>query len=109
MTFEEYQEGVLSTCVYPNVGSNIYYPTLGLAGEAGEICNKVKKIMRDADGELSEKVQTELIDELGDCMWYIAAIAHELDVNISTIAELNNMKLADRKRRGVIKGSGDTR
>jgi NTP pyrophosphatase (non-canonical NTP hydrolase) len=80
-----------------------------LCGEAGEIANKTKKVLRDDNGVISEKKKNELGAEIGDCLWYIAALCNDLGLNLGDIAQENLNKLNDRKNRGVIKGSGDTR
>ena len=107
--FDLYQDKADETAIYPNKGDNLYYPALGLAGEAGEVCEKVKKIMRDKGGVLSEADALELSKELGDVLWYVAALACEINVALSTIAEENVEKLHSRKERGMLQGSGDNR
>lgn len=109
MNFNEYADKAQTTAVYPNIGSNIYYPVLGLCGEAGELANKVKKIMRDEDGVLTEEIKNDLSKELGDVLWYVAMVSKEIGRKLDWIAEENIIKLASRKERGVIQGSGDTR
>lgn len=108
MTLNEYQFEANTTAIYPESAA-LTYPTLGLAGEAGEICNKVKKIIRDEGGALSEDKKQALIDELGDVMWYVAAIAKDLKVALDDVARRNLDKLASRKQRGTLGGSGDNR
>lgn len=109
MDMSEYQKESWKTAEYPTIGDNLYYPTLGLSGEAGEIANKVKKVMRDSNGVLTEKQLNDLLDELGDALWYIAALASELHSDLSHIAIKNLCKLQSRQRRGKIKGDGDNR
>ncbi len=109
MGLDEYQKQAMSTAVYPNIGSNPTYPTLGLCGESGELAEKMKKAIRDDGGIISDARKTEMIKELGDVMWYIAALANELGVSMATVAKLNVEKLASRKQRDVLKGSGDNR
>lgn len=109
LTMNEYQRKAWETAVYPDIGFNLYYPALGLGGEAGEVQNKVKKVMRDDDGILSFDRRDELIEELGDLLWYIAALASEMEVELNEIAEVNIDKLESRKERGKLKGSGDER
>lgn len=106
---DEYQERSRSTALYRGVGSNPYYPTLGLAGEAGEIANKVKKIMRDDNDVITEQKREEIRGELGDVLWYTAQIATEFNLSLAAIAQANLDKLASRKARGVLGGSGDNR
>lgn len=108
MTLNEYQFEANTTAIYPESAA-LTYPTLGLAGEAGEICNKVKKIIRDDGGVLSDDKKKMLIDELGDVLWYVAAIAKDLRVSLDNVARSNLDKLLSRQRRGALGGSGDNR
>ena len=94
-----YQEEAWETAIYPAKGDNLYYPALGLAGEAGEVCNKIKKIMRDQEGSATAEQKHEIAKELGDVLWYLATLATELNSHLSCIAEDNLKKLADRKKR----------
>jgi len=87
MNFEEYQTEASATALYPRRMSNLEYPTLGLAGEAGEVANVVKKIQRDHAGVLNEETREKLKDELGDVLWYISACADELGLTLTEIAE----------------------
>lgn len=96
MNFEEYQKAASVTALYPKRLSNLEYPTLGLAGEAGEVANIVKKIQRDFGGEITEEIRAKLKDELGDVLWYISACADELGLTLTEIAEFNVGKLAKR-------------
>lgn len=96
MKFEEYQKAASVTALYPKRLNNLEYPTLGLAGEAGEVANIVKKIQRDFGGEITDEVRGKLKDELGDVLWYISACADELGLTLQEIAEFNVGKLAKR-------------
>jgi NTP pyrophosphatase (non-canonical NTP hydrolase) len=109
LSFSEYQEKAKETALYPNVGNNPYYPTLGLTGEAGEISNKVKKIMRDKDGAIDDETRDDIKKELGDVLWYVAAVASEFGLDMGEIAEKNYEKLKKRQEEGKIKGNGDNR
>lgn len=109
MDFNDYQLSALTTAVYPNRGNNFAYPALGLAGEAGEVADKLKKVIRDNDGALTDPVREAVAKELGDVLWYVAVLAAELDYDLDSIAQSNLDKLASRKERGVITGSGDNR
>jgi NTP pyrophosphatase (non-canonical NTP hydrolase) len=80
---------------------NLEYPTLGLAGEAGEVANIVKKIQRDHGGEINDEIRQKLKDELGDVLWYISACADELGLTLTEIAEYNVAKLAKRHNRAA--------
>ncbi len=101
--FKSYQDMASETAVYKTEHS-VIYPALGLAAEAGEVANKVKKILRD--GNFNREA---IADEVGDCLWYIAALCRDLNVDMKELAKNNLRKLHDRKARGVIQGSGDKR
>lgn len=108
ITMGDYQHEAGKTAVFdPDTG--LYYTALGLASEAGEVAGKVKKIIRDAGGQLTPDKQAEIEDELGDVLWYVAALARQIDADLDWVAIRNLEKLADRQRRGVIGGSGDKR
>lgn len=109
MDFKEYQERARETALYPDEGNNFIYPTLGLIGEAGELANKIKKIIRDDNGVLTEEKRESLKKELGDILWYVAQLATELKLSIEDVAEYNIEKLQSRKERGVLGGDGDNR
>jgi NTP pyrophosphatase (non-canonical NTP hydrolase) len=109
MLISEYQELSRRTATYPGAGGNIVYPTLGLAGEAGEVAEKVKKLLRDDDGVMSRERREALAGELGDVLWYVAQVATEAGLDLEEIAQGNLDKLLSRQRRGVLSGSGDSR
>ena len=109
MTFEEYQRSARKTAQYPVIGHPIIYPALGLAGEAGEVSDKLKKIFRDKSGVISYEDKEDLIKELGDVLWYLSALADELDTPLEWVALCNIMKLKSRQQRGQIGGNGDNR
>ena len=110
LDFKTYQERARSTAVYPGMGEgNWIYPALGLAGETGEICEKIKKCIRDDDGKMKPERLADIEKELGDVLWYIAALGSELGLDMETIAERNLAKLAHRKKNGKIHGDGDHR
>lgn len=108
MTFDEYEEIVAQTAIYPGAGGGdveaLSYTALGLTGEAGEFAEKIKKFLRD--GFLDKPLAAK---ELGDVLWYINAAGRELGYSLNDIAEMNVVKLLDRKKRDVLGGSGDTR
>ena len=109
MDFNTYQKSIRKTAIYPHQGDNLAYPALGLTGEAGEVADKVKKLIRDAGGVLSQDRREEMIKELGDVLWYLAALATELKVDLDEVAQKNITKVEDRKSRGVTSGEGDNR
>ena len=103
-----YQQVAKTTAIYPREQA-IIYPTLGLTGEAGEVANKVKKIIRDGSNKNDDRMVSEIKSEIGDCLWYIAVLADDIGCKLSDIANLNLIKLANRKEKGTIHGSGDNR
>jgi len=111
MDFNEYQCEAGKTAVYPERGSTkgILYTALGIAGEAGEVAENVKKMIRDDNGELSHERREAIRKELGDVLWYIANLSEEINYDLNTIANLNIEKLRDRQDRGVLHGKGDNR
>ena len=109
MTFEEYQKESRKTAEYPDKDNNYIYPVLGLTGEAGEVAEKIKKVIRNDKGIMSEDKKIEIAKELGDVLWYIAQLATELGLKLEDIAEMNLEKLKSRRERGVIASEGDNR
>ena len=114
MTFNEYQEEAHRFASYDKIETNgkdvtFIYPALGLAGETGETLEKVKKIIRDAKGEVSEEARQVIRKELGDVLWYWAELGRLFGFSAEELAQANLDKLKDRTERGVIKGNGDDR
>ena len=109
MNLSDYQARSRATAVYPNAGENLLYPTLGLCGEAGEVAEKVKKMVRDDAGVLSEERREAIAKELGDVLWYVAQVATEAGLDLDQIAAANIAKLLSRQTRSVLNGSGDDR
>lgn len=121
MDFNEYQIACIDTAIYMDkikenyeLPEDIYkilgvcYAGLGL-GEAGEVQGKIKKIIRDAGGEITNEVRAKIGDELGDLLYYVAAVCSELEINMGGVAEANVVKLQSRKQRGKLTGDGDDR
>lgn len=109
INMNSYQDWTKGKYIYPNVGNNLSYVVLGLSGEAGEIANKAKKIIRDHGGEMSEEMRESLADEYGDALFYLAAGASELGLTLSEIAVRNIAKLERREEAGTLGGAGDKR
>ena len=110
MTFDEYQKLALTTAKnHPDELMDKTIWAMGVAGEAGEVVEKWKKIVAYKEGEVSAEDLAEFKKELGDVVWYIAVLAHSLGLSFNEVMELNIQKLADRQKRGVIKGKGDNR
>lgn len=107
-SFKEYQAFTHSTAIYPAAGTGediaLAYVAMGLAGEAGEIANKVKKVVRDGDYDAEA-----LAEELGDVLYYVARFSAELGTSLNLVARDNMEKLNSRKERGVLGGNGDNR
>lgn len=106
--FRSYQLSASSTAIYPD-NYKILYPALGLAGEAGEVANKVKKIVRDGPENMPKDWRDQLASEIGDVLWYCAALATDLNLSLATIASQNEAKLRRRKEADTLGGSGDNR
>lgn len=109
MDFDEYQKKAGETAIYPVIGARFVYPAMGLVDEAGEVVGKIKKVMRDDNGVVTEEKKIEIKKELGDVLWYLAQLSTELGLKLSEVAIANVEKLASRKDRDVLHGSGDNR
>jgi len=88
---------------------NVLYTATGLAGEAGEVCNKIKKILRDNNSIIDEDVKQKVLGELGGVAWYLTACAMEFGFSVEDVLNYNHQQIKDRLNRGVIKGDGDNR
>ena len=104
MKFNDYQALAKTTAIYPE-NAKVFYPCLGLAGEVGEVCEKIKKHVRDG----RELDKEELKKELGDVLWYLSALSSDLGIELEDVAVTNYNKLKSRMERNVISGSGDNR
>ena len=113
MDFDEYQKKAakydLSEATTDLKAVGFIEKVLGLTGEAGETSDKIKKILRDKDGIVSDEDSDLVVKELGDTLWYIASIARYLGVSLSEVAEGNLDKLESRLRRNKLHGEGDKR
>jgi len=107
-SLDDYQTEAYKTAVYPD-NLSLIYPALGLAGEAGETANKIKKIYRDDNSVLTPERKVEIAKELGGVLWYVAAIATDAGLQLSEIATANLDILRSRQERGTLHGSGDDR
>jgi NTP pyrophosphatase (non-canonical NTP hydrolase) len=108
MGFDDYQHAARRTAVYAR-RDQVIYPALGLASEAGEVAGKIKKVLRDADGDFDRAPLAAIKDELGDVLWYVAVLAADLGLSLDDIATTNLAKLGARMERGTIGGAGDQR
>jgi NTP pyrophosphatase (non-canonical NTP hydrolase) len=108
MEINEYQEKAVSTAIYGEE-HKIVYPMLGLCGETGEVAEKIKKVLRDNNGNFTIDKKVEIAKELGDVMWYVSALARDLGYPLNEITDINLDKLASRRDRGKIQGNGDNR
>lgn len=119
LSFEEYQKHAADTARYPKVfvqqenGSlleaNFIYPSLGLGGETGEVLEKIKKIVRDQRGAVTNENRVAITKEIGDVLWYVASICKEFGLDMGDVAQTNLNKLAARAVKGTLGGSGDDR
>lgn len=108
MDMNAYQAAAKETAVFPK-DLGIVYTTLGLTSEAGEVADKVKKVIRDNDGVFTEEIRDAIKRELGDVLWYVSGLAWELGYTLEDVAATNITKLSSRFQRGQIGGSGDDR
>lgn len=110
LSFKDYQAGTARTAIYPGQGTvqGLCYAALGL-GEAGEVQNKVKKVLRDDGGVITPERRAAIAQELGGNLWYISACATELGLSLEDIAQSNLDELQSRLKRGTVKGDGDNR
>jgi NTP pyrophosphatase (non-canonical NTP hydrolase) len=88
---------------------NVFYATTGLAGEAGEVANKVKKIIRDNKGIIDGAVRQKVLGELGGVAWYLAAVSAEFGLSLNDVLAYNYDQITDRQERNVLHGDGDDR
>ena len=109
MNLNEYQTLALRTANPKDKKNEVFHLLLGLCGEAGEIAEKAKKIIRDQDSDFTKFDKDDLTKELGDVLWHIAVLADYFDIELETVGDKNIKKLASRLERGVIGGSGDNR
>ena len=111
MTFDEYQKTAPKTALkpYDEALMNRTIWAMGIAGEAGEIVEKWKKIVHYYKGEFSEEQKQDFGKEIGDVLWYLTLFADDLGLSMEEIAQRNLEKLVDRQKRNVLKGSGDNR
>ncbi len=111
MELSDYQKKSRETAVYLNAGNNFIYPTLGLAGETGEVVEKIKKLMRNegvmSSSDISQEKKDEIKKEMGDVLWYLAQLATEFGMSLDDVATYNIEKLLSRKERGVLHSEGD--
>lgn len=107
MKLNEYQAIARETAIYPDVGNNFVYPTLGLTGEAGEVAEKVKKYLRDGGDRIAFEAAVQ--KELGDVLWYVSQLATELGMSLESVARGNIRKLNLRQQANTIHGNGDER
>jgi len=107
--FDSYQLSAQQTAIYPSLGHLIVYPALGLAGEAGEVAEKIKKMCRDDDCALTDDRKAALKKELGDVLWYVSEVARQAGLSLSDVAKSNIEKLNNRAKNGTLSGDGDDR
>ncbi len=109
MTFNEYQAVSRKTAIYPRQDKNFTYPAMCLAGEAGEVANKIGKLLLTDKAEVNQIEREALQGELGDVWWFMAQLATELELKLDDVAEKNIKKLQSRLERNKLHGVGDTR
>ena len=108
MDLNQYQALARKTAIYP-ADQGLVYTTLGLVGEAGEVAEKIKKLIRGDLFEMQGEFEEDITKELGDVLWYLANLASEIGVSLDEVAEINLAKLQSRRERDVLSGNGDDR
>lgn len=109
MDFKKYQKESRKTATYQGKNKSYIYPMMGLAGETGEVIEKIKHVYRDKNNKFDVDSKKEIAKEMGDVLWYLTQLATELGISIDQVAEDNIIKLQSRKKRGVIRARGDNR
>ena len=114
LTLNQYQERAAKYAIYPAVmvgeeSCAWVYPALGLCGEAGEVAEKIKKLIRDKGGVLTDDNKKEIAKEVGDVLWYCSNILQDIGISLEACAYTNLAKLESRQARNLIKGEGDNR
>jgi NTP pyrophosphatase (non-canonical NTP hydrolase) len=111
MEFNEYQKLATHTGTFSGLQAEyaLMYVCLGLAGESGELIEKIKKGIRNHEGVFDDEARRLIKLEIGDVLWYLSQIARMLDIPFDDAASANIKKLEDRAARGVLKSEGDTR
>lgn len=109
MNMRYYQQRALSTARDKNSKNELFHLLLGLSGETGEIMEKAKKVVRDKESNFDDDFKQDVKKELGDVLWYVAVLSSYFDIDLDEVANTNLEKLASRKSRGVLGGSGDNR
>lgn len=109
MQLNDYQSAALRTARPKDSHDELFHLLLGLCGEAGEIAEKAKKIVRDQASDFTLWEREDIVKELGDVMWHVAVLANYFDIPMNEVGEKNIAKLADRQKRNMISGSGDNR
>jgi NTP pyrophosphatase (non-canonical NTP hydrolase) len=109
MELNAYQAAAKTTAVYTSADQQLVCTVLGLNGEAGEVAEKIKKVIRDKNSVIGDTDRLEIQKELGDVLWYLAVLADTLGLELESVAQMNLEKLRSRLRRGAIHGQGDNR
>jgi len=109
MELNDYQKAAKTTAVYTTWDQQLVCTVLGLNGEAGEVAEKIKKVIRDKNSVIDAGDRTEIQKELGDVLWYLAVLSDTLGLDLDSVAQMNLEKLQSRQKRGAIHGQGDNR
>ena len=101
----EYQDAASFNNTHPGAleqkrTNTVYYGILALGGEVGELQNKLKKFIRVGEDPKEPENKAVLLDELGDCLWYVAWVARQLDTSLEKVARGNIEKLKERGKKG---------
>jgi NTP pyrophosphatase (non-canonical NTP hydrolase) len=108
MHLNDYLDATNQVAIYPEAGTGsdleLYYLSLGLTSEAGEVAGKIKKLIRDGKLDIGN-----LAYELGDCFWYLARLCDAIGYEPEDVLTININKLLKRKETNTLQGSGDHR
>jgi NTP pyrophosphatase (non-canonical NTP hydrolase) len=107
--FDKYQQLCLKSSIHSKTKHGYIIPALGVTGEAGEVADKIKKVLRDDNGKISTAKRNEISKEIGDMLWYTSMLCTEIGLKLSDVIKLNLEKIAYRSKENKIHGSGDNR
>lgn len=112
MNTKEYTKFISTNAFYRDrmrIDMFVPYLMLGLAGEAGEVSDKIKKEVRSNGHAHNLCRKVDIAKELGDTLWYLTMLSEELGFSLDEIMQMNVDKISGRLARGTLEGNGDKR
>lgn len=96
MDLNEYQREANRTDQRPgrDEGEALLFPVIGLSSEVGSLVRHVKKRLRDGDAH--ELFSEEMVEEMGDVLWYVANLSQKLGLELDEVAQRNLHKIRGR-------------